>query len=144
MCMCVCVGLLRRGVHHEQVRVVADLAQPVYGAKGLQQATDGAFHFVRAGVLQVDRALMRGQAAEEHLLALLGQLGVDVDLQPAQQVRQDHVSEHQGALVRRPHLGVGCVGVAPEGDGGRKLFFKDGESPQFPWKHEVEQGPQLL
>ena len=38
------------------------------------------------------------------LLRLLGQLGLDVHLAPAQQVRRDEVPQHHRTLIRRRHL----------------------------------------
>lgn len=58
-------------------------------------------------VALVQRPLLVGQRAEQHLLRLGRQLRAHVGLAAAQQVRSDEVTQHHSALVRGGHLRSG-------------------------------------
>eukprot|EP00966_Prymnesium_polylepis_P210782 4880974-Prymnesium_polylepis.1 len=136
------VGLLV-ALPGRQVRVVADLEQRRQRSKRVGATREHPGDEVALEELLVLGALLVRQLAEEHLLRLVGQVELDVGLQPPQQVWPDQVAQDERALVRGLHLEVGRVGIGTGGDGYRKLLLEGGQCAQLAREDKVEERPEL-
>ena len=74
--------------------MVANLSQHINASQGLAPATEDVFHIWRMDVRPVQVTLLLGEIAEQHSFGLLGQLGCNISLAPAQEVGADEVSQH--------------------------------------------------
>lgn len=88
--------------------MVADLAQVDQAHEYLEAALQYTTDLARLHVAAVELALLVGQTAEQHLLVLLWQADVrlDVGFHTAQQVRRYGVLQHRGTLERCHHLSL--------------------------------------
>lgn len=137
------VRVLRRVLPLQQVRVVADLPHHVDAVEGVPAPVEDLLHLRARQERPVECPLLRGEAAEEDVLGLLGELRVHVGLHPPEEVGHDQVPQHHRAPVRRGDLQRRGVGVAADGDGEGELRLEDGQHAELPREDEVEERPEL-